>query len=406
MITASLNKKNKVNIKIYGLFSIAFLLLVLFLVDKSSIPKLNSKDINYTIVKKGDINHFIDGFGVIKAKQKQVIASNINGVISNVNFRQGSVVKKGDVIFKITSEDINDEYDIVKYKAESERLKLKELSIQLKIESIQREKELQILKYSIELTAVELDSMEQVFDSGIIKALDLKKLKIIHKQKTSVLGLTVSEFESLSEISKEKIEVQNERLKLANIQFGKIKSKINSLTYISKTNGILTKINVIEGSSIKKGEELAIIVDPESYYAEIKLPQKEFSNVEIGQESIISANNSSIKGQITHINPTINEGLFNVEIDIVSHKELSNNQNLSARVKTGETKNAMFLIDNGLLDLDSKSILIVKESNLAKRSDVTFDSRVGEYLTISSGLSIGDKVIISKTSMSNVFILN
>lgn len=60
---------------------------------------------NTATVKKGDIQTLVSGSGSIYFKNDSKLYSKVNGTVTEVNFKEGDKVKKGDVIYELDSTD-------------------------------------------------------------------------------------------------------------------------------------------------------------------------------------------------------------------------------------------------------------------------------------------------------------
>ncbi|WAM31424.1 efflux RND transporter periplasmic adaptor subunit [Caldicellulosiruptor naganoensis] len=65
-------------------------------------------------VTRGDITVSVTGSGPIESAQSVDLTSTVSSTITNVFFKDGDSVKKGDVIFELESQDAKDKIDSIK----------------------------------------------------------------------------------------------------------------------------------------------------------------------------------------------------------------------------------------------------------------------------------------------------
>jgi multidrug efflux system membrane fusion protein len=89
------------------IFAVAF---TLILRHKDTAASLSSRRnlggtvaVNTATATKGDIGVYIDAIGTVTPVYTASITSQVNGIITAVNYREGQIVKKGDVLIQIDS---------------------------------------------------------------------------------------------------------------------------------------------------------------------------------------------------------------------------------------------------------------------------------------------------------------
>jgi len=80
--------------------------------------------------------------------------------------------------------------------------------------------------------------------------------------------------------------------------------------------GVLQETDVQVGQRALQGTILAKVVQPEHLKAQLKIPETQAKDVEIGQSAEVDTHNGIIKGEVTRIDPAAQNGTFTVDVKL------------------------------------------------------------------------------------------
>jgi len=220
----------------------------------------------------------------------------------------------------------------------------------------------------------------------------------------SLLTGASSDAQSFAE---ESLQSARERLLLRDIspaQVAEIEARgelFRELPILSKVEGVVTRRNVVEGSSIEPGRDLFEIADLSTVWVVADVYEYEFPEIRIGQEASIrlaSARGETLHGEVVFVYPILNEATRSASVRI----ELANPDgtllpgmyaDVSISVDLGEQ---LLIEDTAVLDAGDRQIVFVDlgEGRLEPR-DVTLGSRAGGRIVVLEGLDEGQRVVTS-----------
>ena len=214
---------------------------------------------------------------------------------------------------------------------------------------------------------------------------------------------------------------------------------LQSVEITSKVNGIVEKINFIEGSEISRGDKIFSILSSDTAgRIEIHAPfngKLGLSNVNIGDQVsrnqvLTTLDNSSqmkIKFDLPENNLTfikknlsfeatsevIKEKVFHGKIDYIDSRideqsrtirvyAILNNQNnilkpglfMKIKLILQEKQNAFLIPEEALLSINKKHYVYVANNDNAKIREVSVGIRMNELIEIKKGLDINDRIIV------------
>ena len=80
--------------------------------------------------------------------------------------------------------------------------------------------------------------------------------------------------------------------------------------------GVLQEVDVQVGQRAPQGTILAKVVQPEHLKAELKIPETQAKDIELGQPAEVDTHNGIIKGAVMRIDPAAQNGTFTVDVKL------------------------------------------------------------------------------------------
>jgi HlyD family secretion protein len=234
----------------------------------------------------------------------------------------------------------------------------------------------------------------------------------------SDLQLKVSESQAQElttryEIEKERLEINNEAVQaqLAAQQarvdqykaMAQLKRRqLDSLKVRAGTRGVLALLPVEVGQQVAPGTNLARVANPERLKAEIKIPETQAKDVQIGQSAAVDTHNGIIPGHVVRIDPAVLDG--SVAVDIALEGELPRGArpdlSVDGVVELERLENVLHVGRPAFGQGNSQVSLfrLSEEGGRATRVRVLFGRTSVNMVEILEGLSEGDQVIVSDMS--------
>ncbi len=80
--------------------------------------------------------------------------------------------------------------------------------------------------------------------------------------------------------------------------------------------GVLIELPLQVGQHVLPGTELAKIVQPNHLMAELKIPETQARDVQIGEPASVDTHNGVIAGEVSRVDPAVQNGTVTVDVKL------------------------------------------------------------------------------------------
>jgi membrane fusion protein, multidrug efflux system len=297
--------------------------------------------VEVVVVESSTVQEDLQAVGSLRSNESVVLRPEVSGRIATIGFRDGQVVKKGQLLIGLDS-TLN-EAEVAQYRAE----------------------------YDLAL-------------SNLKRSEDLARQKFISS--------------SAQETAASNAQVAEARLKLAQARLSKMK-------IISPFDGIVGIRGVSLGDYVKDGTDLVNVEDVRILKVDFRLPERSLSQIKAGQDVEVVADalpNQRWQGQIEAINPRVDANGRSLELrgrlDNASGK-LRPGMFVRVRVIVGE-RNGLLVPEEAIVPQGEEFYVYKVVEGAAKRVPVKIGVRRDAKVEIVEGISAGDQVVTAGMRLS------
>ena len=167
-------------------------------------------------------------------------------------------------------------------------------------------------------------------------------------------------------------------------------------------DGVLVEMPLQVGQHVLPGTELAKIVQPNHLMAELKIPETQARDVQIGEPASIDTHNGVIAGEVSRVDPAVQNGTVTVDVKLTGELPKGARPDLSVdgTIDLEKLENVLY-VGRPAFGQESSTISMFKldpTGNGAARVQVKTGRASVNQIQIDSGLKEGDTVILSDMS--------
>jgi multidrug efflux pump subunit AcrA (membrane-fusion protein) len=367
---------------------------------KPAAPTVDRLSILTDSVRRGDIVREVRGPGNLVAERVLFITPQVNGRVERILALSGESLTAGQVIFELSSPD----QQIASQRAQ-QQLRQEQLSLATLKNTLQTQRSTQEVAVAAARTQ-QLDAKQRAQEAD-----SLMRLKLISPFDASRLKLTAEEMQKRYEIAVEALRLTNETydsqlaVAAANVEALKTvaateEERLRSLIVRAPEAGTLQQDNLLQpGQWVQSGQTIARIVQTTKLKAELRVPESQAKDVQIGQTATIDTRNGIIRGHVSRKDASAVGGSVRVDVTLEGDlpagavPDLSVDgtiqiEHLQDVLYTGRPVSGAATGPVGLFK-------IVEDGNYAVRTTVVLGRSSVNTVEIINGLQPGDRVILS-----------
>ncbi len=309
--------------------------------NKVEIQEFNFSQIDQSIELQGQTTH----------NKKIDVKSETTGNITNISFKRGDKVSKGDELIKISTENRIELLNSAKKDLERLNKEL-ELNEKNKINRLSQNKEL------IKLYEIEFASAKQLIDKGLSSKSKLSLASFNLANARSDQEDILINFESQQ--SSIEAQIANVKSQLKNIELDISNTQINS-----PFSGIISDKMVEESEYITPGNVMFTIIDLNPIKIQGYLSEFDVNKVSLGTKAVIENTNGIKKnGVISFISPSAETSTRTFEITIeAENADLSFKSGITTKITIAGSELKAHKIPPSILTLQDDGTVGVKAVN-------------------------------------------
>ncbi len=338
-------------------------------------PKSYPLPVEYAVVKRGSLRETFKYIGEVLPYTYASVSTKVPGTILEVYKREGEHFKRGELLARIDSSQIENTV--------------------LSLESEKRAKESLLSGLKSQLKAAEV--AEENARKEYERELYLYKRGAVPKE-------AVERYQNAYESARAKVETiksQMEELKhsIAAIE-RKRKSVASQLKYTevrAVSDGTVAKVLQYPGDVALPGKPIMrVFYDRDGFRVLVNVPPKDAREIEVGSEALVEG----LKiGKVEKIYPAANvkNSLYTVEVRLKELKGVKPGE-LVETVLTGKPFTGFVLPYTSILHLKGGSYVLVVEGHSVRAVPVKLLKRVNDKVVVEGDLKEGERVVVGRES--------
>jgi len=254
---------------------------------------------------------------------------------------------------------------------------------------------------------MQLEKDSALFDLGI--AISQLQLNL---EKTDAEGLAIrdqiakDQIATHDESTRAQLAVQQSLLDQARALLALTQRERDELKVRAGIDGVLQVVPVDVGQQVAPGTNLARVANPSRLKAEIKIAETQAKDIQVGQKASVDTRNGIVSGLVTRIDPSVQNGTRTVDVSLQGELPKGAVPDLSVDGTIElERLNDVLYMGRPAFGQEQSTVTVFKvdADGSASRVQVKLGKESVSSVEILSGLSVGDKVILSDMSAWDAF---
>ena len=382
----------------FGAFMAAFILWLIFRDDASTL-RVNGDTISISEVTSGEFNDYIRISGQVHPMTTIQVSPREAGIVEEIVIEEGSQVKAGDVIIRLSNDDLDLEILNSEANLAEKENALRNTMIQMEQEKMQLSLNILELETEVKRKGRTLESQKRLFNDGLIGKEEYLRSEEDYTLYCKKLEVTLARAEQDSIYRTVQIQQMEESLKNMKLNMQRIRNRKENLAVKAPIDGELGLLEVILGQSIGSGAKIGQINALDSYKIEALIDEHYIDRVSAGLTATFERQNETYDAVIRKVYPEVRSGKFQADFKFSGEQpaNIRTGQTYYLNLQLGQPESAV-LIPRGTFyqKTGGKWIYVVSpDGGKAVKREIRIGRQNPQFYEVLEGLEPGEKVITS-----------
>lgn len=365
-------------------------------------PSVDRGTIWADVVKRGPMLREVRGLGTLVPEDIRWIPAQTDSRVDRIVLRPGALVKPGSVILELSNPELQKDVLDAQYQLRAAEADYANLTVQVNSALMNQKVAEAAARSEYEQAKIQHEVDQKLLQQGIGAEVTAKLSKVKEDQLAIRVQLEGERTKIAADSAQARLLAQQSRVEQQRALYQLRKSQQDALHLRAGINGVLQLVPVEVGQRVPLGSNLARVADPKKLKAEIKIAETQAKDVAIEQNATIDTRNGTVKGHVSRIDPSVQNGTVTVDVTIDQPLPQGARPDLSVD-GTIELENLSDVLYvgrpvHGQSDSTISLFKLTSDDSEAMRVNVKLGRSSVNTVEILQGLQIGDKVILSDMS--------
>ena len=383
--------------------SILALLVVLWV----AIPALNrwsstSASIPYDRLRiaeviRADLVRDVSVQGRVVAAVSPTLYAPAAGTLS-LRVEAGASVEVDQVLAVVDSPELENELKQAQASLEEQEMELERQRIESKQAALEKRKGADLADVALIAARREMRRAEEAHERGVIPVIDFEKAKDELRNAELAYGHAIADADLFDERLTFELRAKELSRNRQQLFVTELQRQVEQLDIRSPVAGIVGDLLVEQRAAVSRDTPVMAVVDLSRFEIDAQIPESYADDLAIGMQAEIILGDQKYSGQLVAVSPEIvaNQVRSRIRFSGDMPPNIRQNQRLTTRVLLEERPSVLTLQRGQFLETGGGRIAyVLRDDDIAERRQITIGGRSLSSVEIISGLSEGDRVIIS-----------
>jgi HlyD family secretion protein len=367
-----------------------------------AVPSVERASVLVDTVKRGELLREVRGPGTLVPKEIRWIAAETAARVEHILVRPGAMVEPDTVILELSNPEVDDQLLAGKAAVTAAQSDLAAKRTDLTSKQLDEQSSLAQAKSDYETARMQAEAEKIVAEKGVIPAVQYKKSIVVLEQLKNRVTIEQQRVVEFQRNIVAQLAAEQARLDQLVATRELRQRQANALHLRAGIHGVLQQVPVEEGQQVVAGTNLARVARPNELRAQLRIAETQAKDIVLGQPVKIDTRNGVVDGKVTRVDPAVQNGTVQVDVDLVGTLPAGARPDLSVdgTIEIERLPDVLYVGRPAFGQPDSQVRLfrVDPASGIASRVPVDLGKSSVNLIEIRNGLVAGDTVVLSDTS--------
>jgi len=358
-------------------------------------------------VKRGPMIIDVRGIGTLVPEDIRWIPAQTDSRVDKIVLRPGAIVKSESIIIELSDPVLQRETLDAEYQLKAAQADLESLKVTINSELLNQRSTTASVRSEYEQAKIQHEVDAKLHAEGIGADVTEQLSRVKEQQLAVRLKLEEDRTQNAVDSAGARIQAQQSKVDQQRALYDLKKSELDALHVRAGIEGVLQLVPIEVGQHVTPGTNLARVANPKRLKAEIKIPETQAKDITIGQPASVDTRNGIVKGLVSRIDPSVQNGTVTVDVQFSDPLPLGARPDLSVdgTIELDNLKDVLYVGRpvHGQADSTIGLFKLIEDGSEAIRVNVKIGKVSVNSVQVLDGLKVGDKVILSDMSSMDAF---
>jgi HlyD family secretion protein len=371
---------------------------------KPAAPTVEKGAVWMDTVKRGPMNREVRGPGslVPEAEGIRQISAATDARIERLVLQPGSQVEPNSILIEMSNPELSRDTLDAEWQVKAGQAELMNTKVRLQKELMDQQASAATVRSDFHQAQLTAQTNEGLYKEGLVADLTLKLSEVRADELKTRNEIEQKRLAVYEESAKAQMQVQEAKVEQLRALWQLKKQQLDAMHVRAGISGVLQEVPLQVGQRVTPGTSLAKVVQPNKLKAQLKIAETQAKDVVIGQVAQIDTRNGIVKGKVSRVDPSVQNGTVTVDVALEGELPKGARPDLSVdgTVELDRLADVVY-VGRPAFGQDQNSISLFRvngDGDEADRVKVKLGKSSVNAVQILEGLKPGDRVILSDMS--------
>ncbi len=306
---------------IYGIVGLLLVVLITMGLSrlKPAAPGVERSTVVVDMVKRGSMLRQVRGLGTLVPEDIRWLPALADGRVEKILIRPGTPVNAETILVVLTNPQVEQAALDAEYQLRAAEAELASLQVQLQSQYLNQKAEAARVQSEYNEARMRAETDAELAKLGVISNLNLKISQGNSQQLATRAEIEQQRVENSKRELEARILAQKARVSQVRAAYALARTRLESMKVRAGSNGVLQELSLNGqplqvGQQVQAGTTIAKVADPTKLKAELKIPETQAKDVQLGQPSQVDTHNGVVSGKVIRIDPAVQNGTVTVDV--------------------------------------------------------------------------------------------
>jgi HlyD family secretion protein len=374
---------------------------------KPAAPEVERSTVWTDTVKRGSMLRQVRGLGSLIPSQEFIrqIPSETEATVVRIRMLPGSQVKADTILLDMSNPQVEQAAIDANLQLKAAEAELQSLRVTLQSDLMNQKADAATVNADYTQAKLQADTDKALYDLGVISGLAYKGSKSKSDELTTRNNIEVERLEINQKAIESQIAEQQAKVDQIRALAELKQEQLDALKVRSGIEGVLVDLPLQVGQHVLPGTMLAKVVQPNHLMAELKIPETQARDVQIGEPATVDTHNGTVNGNVMRVDPAVQNGTVTVDVKLTGDLPQGARPDLSVDGTVDlERLDDVLYVGRPAFGQENSTISLFKldvDGKGAVRVPVKVGRASVNSIQVVEGLHEGDTVILSDMSRND-----